>query len=89
MRICLVVSEVLREMFPEEVVRKRQRPAVVPDAELRLFAPPGDYVPNQVPLPADDAAKIAAIYDNGITFWNCVRDTAHIGDYSMNNRPGI
>ena len=40
-------------------------------------------------LPADDAAKIAAIYDKGITFWNCVRDTAHIGDYSMNNRPGI
>lgn len=40
-------------------------------------------------MPADDAAKIAAIYDNGITFWNCVQDTAHIGDYSMDNRAGV
>ena len=35
-------------------------------------------------LPADDMAKINAIYDNGITFW---KNGSEVGDYSLNNKP--
>lgn len=35
-------------------------------------------------LPADDMAKIHAIYDNGITFW---KNGSEVGDYSLNNQP--
>lgn len=35
-------------------------------------------------LPADDAKKICAIYDHGITFWV---STATVGDYSRSNEP--
>ena len=35
-------------------------------------------------LPADDKQEIERIYDKGITFW---RDTALVGDYSVNNAP--
>lgn len=35
-------------------------------------------------LPADDKREIERIYDKGITFW---RDTAVVGDYTVNNAP--
>lgn len=35
-------------------------------------------------LPADDMAEIERIYDAGVTFW---RDTAVVGDYTVNNDP--
>lgn len=35
-------------------------------------------------LPADDKREIERIYDKGITFW---RDTALVGNYSVNNAP--
>lgn len=35
-------------------------------------------------LPADDAAKIENIFDNGIRFW---KNYAEIGNYSLNNAP--
>lgn len=35
-------------------------------------------------MPADDAAKICAIMDNGITFW---RYGNEVGDYTLNNSP--
>lgn len=34
-------------------------------------------------VPADDAKKIAEIYDNGITFW---RHTTEVGNYHLSNR---
>ena len=34
--------------------------------------------------PTDDAAKIASIFDSGITFW---KNGDNIGDYSLNNAP--
>lgn len=33
-------------------------------------------------IPSDDARKICAVYNAGITFW---RDTATVGDYTQNN----
>lgn len=36
-------------------------------------------------VPADDAAKICQIFDNGITFWQSNIPTADIGDYSVVN----
>lgn len=33
-------------------------------------------------IPADDAAKICTIYNNGITFWN---NPTEVGNYSLNN----
>lgn len=36
-------------------------------------------------VPADDAAKICKIFDNGITFWKSNVPTAKIGDYSYDN----
>ena len=35
-------------------------------------------------LPADDLQRIAAAFDNGITFWN---NSAEIGNYTVNNAP--
>lgn len=35
-------------------------------------------------IPADDTAKICAIYDRGITFW---KKGSEVGDYSLDNRP--
>lgn len=35
-------------------------------------------------LPCDDAKRICAIYDNGITFW---KNGSEVGDYSLNNSP--
>lgn len=35
------------------------------------------------PLPADDARKIEAIFDNGIRFW---KNHTNIGNYALNNR---
>lgn len=36
-------------------------------------------------VPVDDMAKIASIYDKGITFW---RNPANVGNYSLSNVPG-
>lgn len=35
-------------------------------------------------IPADDTAKICAIYDKGITFW---KKGSEVGNYSLDNRP--
>mgnify|MGYP006874679149 CR=1 FL=1 len=36
-------------------------------------------------VPADDAAKICEIFDNGITFWKTSVGVANIGNYSIDN----
>lgn len=37
-------------------------------------------------VPADDVSHICSIYNNGITFWHHADE---IGDYSLDNRPGV
>ena len=39
---------------------------------------------NNNECPTDDARKICAIYDKGITFW---KNASEVGDYSLDNSP--